>query len=234
MTNLFTVSNDAKTVKGEKYGWLTAVLYLAPADLSGTNVCPRSTPECRALCLNTAGRGAFNMVQEARLRRTHLYLQDKHAFSHMLVEEIKGLNQRAHRNNMRLAVRVNGTSDLPALARSVVQGVPLDWGVRFYDYTKIPWTWNHAPWLHYTFSHSEKNSLDCVRVLQWGINVAVVFSTKKGQDLPKRWTLLGHEFEVIDGDAHDLRFLDKHKGVIVGLRAKGSARKHTGGFVVPV
>ena len=81
MNHLFTVSNDAKTVKGEKHGWLTAVLYLAPADLSGVNVCPKSTPECRALCLNTAGRGAFNMVQAARLRRTHEYLQDKSAFA---------------------------------------------------------------------------------------------------------------------------------------------------------
>ena len=36
--------------------------------------------------------------------------------------------------------------------------------------------------------------------------------------------------KVIDGDKHDLRFLDE-KNVIVGLIAKGEAKKDISGFV---
>lgn len=232
--HLFTVSNDAKTVKGEAHGWLTAVLYLAPADLSGTNVCPRSTPECRALCLNTAGRGAFNMVQEARLRRTHEYLQDSGGFARRLAEEVEHWRMRGLRKGMRLAVRVNGTSDLPALARRVADRSLSE--VRFYDYTKILGAiplGNKGP-IHYTFSRSERNDADCIAALDHGANVAVVFSTKRGEALPKEYRLGASCFKVIDGDEHDLRFLDKRHAVIVGLRAKGRARKHVGGFVVQV
>ena len=63
-----------------------------------------------------------------------------------------------------------------------------------------------------------------------GVNVAVVFNTRKGKALPTTWNSL----PVIDGDAHDLRFLDPRTphGIIIGLRAKGRARKDTSGFVV--
>jgi hypothetical protein len=48
--------------------------------------------------------------------------------------------------------------------------------------------------------------------------------------LPATFTIGGKSFPVINGDETDLRFLDA-KGVIVGLRAKGKARKDTTGFV---
>jgi len=36
-------SSDAKTAKGQKYGWLTGIQYLAPWKLSGVvNVCPKA------------------------------------------------------------------------------------------------------------------------------------------------------------------------------------------------
>src|SRR5437899_7266020 len=42
---LLSISNDAKTVKGERKGYLTGILYLAPADTAGVgNLCPHSTP----------------------------------------------------------------------------------------------------------------------------------------------------------------------------------------------
>ena len=56
-----------------------------------------------------------------------------------------------------------------------------------------------------------------------GMNVAVVFR----KELPA--TYLGRK--VINGDETDLRFLDE-KNVIVGLKAKGKAKKDTSGFVV--
>ena len=136
---------------------------------------------------------------------------------------------------MRLAVRVNGTSDLPALARKVNEGLT-EKGVAFYDYTKILGAiplGNNGP-IHYTFSKSERNDAECIAALDYGANVAVVFTTKRGEALPKEYRLGASCFKVIDGDEHDLRFLDKQHAVIVGLRAKGRARKHVGGFVVQV
>ena len=56
---LLNLDANPKTVKGQKRGYMTAVLYLAPADLSGWNVCPESTAGCRAACLNTAGRAGI-------------------------------------------------------------------------------------------------------------------------------------------------------------------------------
>ena len=44
-------------------------------------------------------------------------------------------------------------------------------------------------------------------------------------------TFLGKK--VVDGDTNDLRFLDE-KGIVVGLKAKGSAKKDTSGFVVHI
>jgi len=55
------------------------------------------------------------------------------------------------------------------------------------------------------------------------VNVAYVFKNS----IPKKYNGL----KVIDGDKHDLRFLDP-KGVIVGLVAKGRGRKvNQSGFI---
>jgi len=224
--HLFTVANP-KTQKGESLGYLTAVLHLAPANQAGLGtVCAKSTPQCRDLCLYYAGRGAFNAVKAARLRRTQQYKADPQGFATKLIEEVDHWKRHAERKGMTLAVRINGTSDLPKLARDVKAAYP---GVQFYDYTKIPRAWMSNPTIHYTFSKSESNLSDCMEALKARKNVAVVFSTRKGEPLPANW--LGKP--VIDGDTHDLRFLDP-KGVVVGLRAKGRARKHVGGFVVQV
>lgn len=63
MTKLLSVSADAKTVKGNEYGYLTGILYLAPANLSGYEVCPKASDGCKAGCLFYAGFGAYNNVQ---------------------------------------------------------------------------------------------------------------------------------------------------------------------------
>lgn len=62
-------SGDAKTIKGEKLGYRTGIMYLSPADASKViNVCPKASVGCKAMCLNTAGRGQMDMVQQVRLR----------------------------------------------------------------------------------------------------------------------------------------------------------------------
>lgn len=232
---LFTIGNP-KTAKGEARGYLTAVLHLSPADSAGVgNMCPRATEGCIRTCLNTAGRGGIfrkgettNAIQEARARRTKEYMADRRAFAEALEADIVKLKRMASRMGLTLAVRVNGTSDQPALAFRLATIFP---DVQFYDYTKIgrPYL-RQRPNYHLTFSRSESNEADMLDALEHGISVAVVFSTKRSKALPT--TFAGRP--VIDGDAHDLRFLDP-RGVIVGLRAKGRARKdRTSGFVVQV
>ena len=83
---------------------------------------------------------------------------------------------------------------------------------------------------HLTFSYAGPENLEAaIAMLDRGISVAVVFDTPRGKDLPGSWGAA----RVIDGDKHDLRFLDP-PGVVVGLRAKGRARNDDSGFVVKV
>jgi hypothetical protein len=224
---LLTVEN-AKTVKGESLGYLTGILYLAPANESGVmNTCQFATEGCKAACLYTAGRAAmFPMIGIARVRKTVWLHNDRVGFLEQLRADIRALIRSAARQHLTPAVRVNGTSDLPWLALLLSTEFPT---VQFYDYTKLP-----RPWLraranyHITFSLSESNLPDAIQALQNGLNVAVVFNTPKSKPLPDTW----NGFNVIDGDAHDLRFLDAHRlGLVVGLHAKGRAKKDVSGFV---
>lgn len=221
-------SGDAKTIKGVKLGYKTGIMYLAPADQSGViNVCPFASVGCKAMCLNTAGRGQMAMVQQVRLARTLFLKTNPVEFEKQLRNEVEATIKSARRANMVPAIRINGTSDLPRLVTPLAEEFS---DVQFYDYTKIPKPWKRVRKNYdITFSRSETNQKECLDALNNGINVAVVFSTKKTEKLPDEY--LG--FEVINGDEHDLRFLDK-KGVIVGLTAKGRAKKDTSGFVVKV
>jgi hypothetical protein len=225
MDRLLTVQN-AKTTKGQKLGILTGILYLAPATESGVmNTCPSSTPECRQACLYTAGRGAFDSVRHGRIRKTLWLARDRAGFVEELKHNVTRLVSRARKMGLQPAVRLNGTSDLPWLAHEVAAAFP---EVQFYDYTKHAKPWLRAlPNYHLTFSHSGHNAQECLQALEHGVNVAVVFTSRRGEELPQTW--LG--YRVIDGDLHDCRFLDT-KGVVVGLRAKGAAKASQSPFVV--
>ena len=216
-----SVSADAKTIKGEKRGFLTGILYLAPANEAGpeVNLCPMSTAECRYGCLYTAGMaGVFPKIVEGRLKRTREYLADPAVFLQAVGMDIQKLVQDAASKGLIPCVRINGTSDLPKLALKLASWFP---EVQFYDYTKIPRPWNRRRAnYHLTFSFSGENNAECLQALKRGVNVAVVFETKRGQPLPAWW----NGYQVIDGDESDLRFLDP-VGVVVGLRAKGPARE---------
>jgi hypothetical protein len=222
---LLSVSADAKTIKGKKYGYLTGILYLAPSDISGINVCAKATNGCKAGCLFTAGRaGMFPKINEARIRKTHELFSDRQAFLNQLRRDIETLLRKAERDKLIPCVRLNGTSDLPWLALILAEEYP---NVQFYDYTKLPKAYARTrPNYHLTFSHSESNLADCLDSLQHGVNVAVVFDTKRNKPLPEQW----HGFPVTDGDTSDLRFTDS-QGVVIGLRAKGKAKKDCSGFV---
>jgi len=223
---LLQVNTNWKTIKSMKYGFLTGILYLAPYKLSGKNVCPAASLGCRLSCLNTAGRGQMGVVQKARLRKTKMFFQDRNKFLSQLKTEIGILSRRAANKNMKLAIRLNGTSDLP-FERYLIDGKNLMDHfpkVKFYDYTKLENRINdQLPGnYHLTFSRSETNEAVIDQVIEKA-PVSVVFKHK----LPR----LYNGYKVINGDLHDMRFKNQ-SGVIIGLIAKGKARKDTTGFAI--
>ena len=225
---LLGVSGDAKTVKGEKKGFLTGILYLAPAKISGFEVCPGRSEGCTAACLFTAGRGVYDNVKDARIRKTHLLFNDRAEFLARLRHDIALLVRRAAAKGLTPCVRLNGTSDVgwEGVAKSVLLEFP---DVQFYDYTKVlprmlMYCKGKLPSnYHLTFSRSECNWDKCQEVLKAGGNVAAVFY----KELPSTY----EGYKVVDGDTSDLRFLDGDN-VIVGLKSKGKARYDNSGFTI--
>ena len=230
---LLTTAN-AKILKGEKEGWMTMGIHLAPANLSGFNVCHWASRGCTDSCLNTSGHGAFSTVQEARIKKTKLLNEQCSVFAAQLIKEVKAAVKSAARKGMRLAIRLNLTSDIPWESLDVQDGKTLFQmfpEVTWYDYTK-----GYKRMLNFldgkmpanyslTFSRSESNEKYVHAIRARGGNVAVVFR----RSLPASW----HGTPVVNGDKNDLRFLDA-RGVVVGLVDKGKARKDNSGFVVEV
>ena len=223
---LLGFSQDYKTSKGLKKGVLTGILYLSPADSSGVNLCPMSEiAKCKAPCLFTAGRGAMNIVQMGRLRKTLMCLQYPDKFKSMLIADIETLQRKAKRNAMTPMVRLNGTSDI---RWEVVfpEIFSIFYGIQFYDYTKIS-NRRLGKISNYdlTFSYSGVKDYQkfVLNSIKYRMRMAVVFK----KHLPE--TFMG--MKVVNGDDTDLRPYDP-QGVVVGLLAKGKARHDTSGFVV--
>tara|TARA_R100000654_G_scaffold58001_2_gene84608 strand:+ start:81 stop:764 length:684 start_codon:yes stop_codon:yes gene_type:complete len=215
-----------KTSKGESFGWKTYGLHLSPFNISGNNVCPNASTGCATACLNTAGRGAMRNVQEARIRKTQLFFNDREGFLRQLFKEIKSAVKSAAKKELTPCFRLNLTSDI-AWERYII---PAFKSYQFYDYTKSKQRMRRfldgrlPENYHLTFSRSEDTSEEQIREFcDRGGNVAVVFR----DHLPKQW----RGIKVINGDTTDLRFQDE-RGVIVGLVAKGLGKKDETGFVV--
>ena len=228
---LLSISNDAKTVKGEKIGVRTAILYLSPHNISGVNMCPMAhVAQCAKGCLNTAGRGAMTTVQLARLRKTLYFNQYREEFIEQLKREIVVHILLSIKKNMVPAVRLNGTSDIrwELLIWDFMVDMRNKYGAKFYDYTKIA---NRIipdrDVYDITFSYSGVK--DYAKYYQtarkMGHRIAVVFRSK--DIIPTTWDGL----DVVSGDDSDVRFMDDH-GVAVALYAKGRARHDQTGFVV--
>lgn len=203
-------------------------LSLAQASLSGFNVCPKSTPTCRAGCVAKAGNGGFNSVVQGRILKTQFLLEHPEAFVSLLSDEI----HKAKARKGDISVRLNVFSDLPwhQLTPWLFE-VHSD--VQFYDYTKVWDRIDQVPvnW-HLTLSASERTSLaDVIRATESGNNVAVVFDASRTQELPGAlWNTEGPMAgyaTIIDGDVSDDRPSDP-RGVVVGLRAKGVMRRSIG------
>lgn len=221
-------TGNPKVLKGEKKGFMSFILHLAPANLSGKETCPKRTAGCTAACLNTAGRGGMfkkgentNMIQQARIRKTKMFFENREEFMSQLKADIRLGIKQAAKKGFTPVFRLNGTSDLAWEKYGVIEEFP---EIQFYDYTKINnRKVSHLKNYHLTFSKADGNDMDVRIAAKNGMNVAVVFR----KELPE--TYIGKS--VVNGDDTDLRFLDP-KGVIVGLKAKGRAKKDVSGFVV--
>jgi hypothetical protein len=253
---LIRSGDNAKTVKGDKLGgYETAIMYLAPYNLAGSNVCPMAEQAgCIAGCLNTAGRGRMSNVQLARIKKTKRYLANRAAFMAELVADLSRYVAYCARKGVKPAVRLNGTSDIQwEVAHPVerlwhVEGddLQVSYGsvfaafpeIQFYDYTKVykrvyrDLPANYRLVLSYSAASMGYAEAILKAGSDTGANIAVVYRTKAQRDAEiatRSITFMGRE--KIDGDSDDMRFLDP-TGVIVGLYAKGAAKRDTSGFVV--
>lgn len=207
----FLGTENSKTKKGNKDGFLTGILYLAPHKITGFNFCPNAIT-CIDDCLFNSGRGKFNTVTVARIIKTLAFLLNRNEFIGHINKDITRLQNRANKINFALAIRLNGTTDIN-IQKYFGHIIEANQNIYFYDYSKIPnfLTSNKSKNYHVTFSYDGTNLKKCNELLNLGFNVSIVFLDK----LPK--TFLG--YNVIDGDLNDLRFLDV-TGVIIGLKYK--------------
>ena len=227
---LLSVSTDAKTTKGEAIGFLTGILYLAPATTTKWNTCSMAkVAQCDKACLYTAGRGAMNSVQKARIRKTEWFFTDRQSFMQQLVVDIDRLFFKAKRMGLTPLVRLNGTSDIQWESipingyKNIFEAFP---DVQFYDYTKIANRTDLPANYDLTFSYSGVEGFQpfVTKALLNNMRMAVVF--RRENDIPQ--SFMG--IPVVSGDKSDVRHLDDK--VIVGLYAKGKAKLDTTGFVV--
>lgn len=236
--NLLSVNQDAKTSKGEKIGYLTGILYLAPyKTIPVFNTCAMAEiADCGKACLYTAGRGKYNNVQQGRINKTKWFYADKNGFMLQLIKNIKSLNNKAIKSGLIPLIRLNGTSDIKwenidfeyngKHYNNIMEVFP---DIQFYDYTKIPNRQNIPVNYDLTFSYSGKPAF--TKYVNQAINnnmrLAVVFRDKK--KIPAEY--MGKP--VINGDNSDVRHIDP-QGVIIALYAKGAAKKDYSGFVVDI
>lgn len=220
---------SAKTIKGQKIGFLTAILYLVPDE----KLCPHAKlAGCFDGCLKSSGRGAFDSVQLARQRKTDFFKSHQRAFMLSACADIWSLKRKARRLGLTPLVRLNGTSDVPFEnifidGRTIFQ---IFADVQFYDYTKHPsrnlegkTAGNYD--LTFSFSAITPKAVS-IKGLSNPANkrTAVVFM--KQSDIPKSF----RGWPVVDGDDTDVRHIEP-AGVVVALYAKGKGKRDTGGFV---
>lgn len=236
LSYLGSINSSAKLMKNGKVNHqYTYGLYLAPAKVSGYNVCSHSTPECRMGCLNTSGRAGIEifsgatMINDARVKKTRLFFESTKFFMEWLIADIKAQQKKAERNDFGFSVRLNCTSDIDwqnitffyedsVVLQNIFQILP---DVQFYDYTKNPTKFNNKPSnYHLTLSYTGRNWDSCEAALQQGHNIAMVFNAKKESELPAMYK----DYAVVNGDLTDYRIADA-QGIIVGLKWKRIANR---------
>lgn len=260
MQNRIFSTDSAKAIKAQGFGYLNAIHYMAPYKQSGVNLCSHASPGCIALCLGwesgqagmVANDADMNSVRLSRIAKAQRFMRERAAYMLDVVRSIDLEIARAARMALQMCFRLNGATDIAFEGirfrverdkHGRAMRVVLDNrdglnifdhypSVPFVDYTKNPKRFDRAlpANYHLTFSRSETNEPDVLRLLARGINVAAVFAVK-----PEGYYGL---YRVVDGDEHDLRQLDPkgdnvRGGYIIALSPKGrKAKRDTSGFVV--
>ena len=187
-------TGNPKTLKGTSQGYMTYILHLAPADLSGREVCPKRTAGCTVACLNLAGRGGMfkrgettNVIQQARIRKTNFFFEEREGFFEWLVADIKLAIKQSAKLGLTPVFRLNGTSDLSwekygftdngVFYQNIFSRFP---EVQFYDYTKVLGRKiSHIANYSLTFSAADGNDADVAKAIEQGYNIATVFGIRK-------------------------------------------------------
>lgn len=240
MKNQIFSMDNPKAIKAQGFGYLNAIHYMAPASLSGVNLCPHASAGCIALCLGwTSGQAGMvshdeqmNNVRLSRIVKAKRFMQDRKEYLADIASSMCAAQRKAEKEGLKLCVRLNGSTDIGWHGVKLGQFSLFEMfpDVQFVDYTKdfarmLRFCAGKLPAnYHLTFSRHEGNEAQCKEVLAAGGTVAVVFAN----GLPADY--LG--FPVINGDEHDLIHLAP-KGCIIGLKPKGlKAKRDTSGFVV--
>jgi hypothetical protein len=243
MTILSNASTNPKTRKKlEEFGYEAVIHHMCPDKLADGyhTVCPWSSPGCRASCLNTSGRSQVKgnitkrnlemyMIHRSRIAKTTDFFSNRDWYCDDLMGELVNLETRAIKKGCTPVARLNGTSDVPWERYIPMTAFS---NTQFYDYTKgykrmfkyLNESRSFPSNYHLTYSFDEHTTPRQVgRILHYGGNVAVVFR----EQIPEEFW----GYKVISGMEHDFRFRDP-RGYIVGLVARGRAKKDTTGFVV--
>lgn len=224
------IATSAKISHSKQYSHqYTYGMYLAPAKLSGYQVCSHSTPECRMGCLNTSGRAGIEefsgitKIHDCRIKKTKLFFEETAFFMQWLIAEIIQAQAKAKRDNYFFSVRLNATSDIDwskvlVDGKNIFQIFPQ---ILFYDYTKNAGKFvDKASNYHLTLSYTGRNWNLCEVALSKGYNVAMVFNVKHESMLPAMYK----GYKVVNGDLTDYR-IDDAKGIIIGLKWKRIANR---------
>jgi hypothetical protein len=234
LPNLLTTNPKVEKSPDTDEKYLVQILHLAPSFASLFNTCSKATLGCGTNCLNESGHGQKHMMHKgthavhvARVIRTLIWFRYRDQFKVKFQRELDSQRVKAHRLGATPVVRPNGTSDLrfESLWPELFNDNP---DVVFYDYTKdIGRNVSHIPNYSLCYSVSEESTdMSIELAFSNGMNCVVVGRLKRNDKKPESY--MGRA--AIDGDSHDLRFLDP-KGVFVILFAKGHAYNDKTGFV---
>jgi hypothetical protein len=209
---------SAKLAKNKRR---SIVLYMSPVQRNSFNqkTCPMASEGCMAACLDYSGQKVGQAKQRLAIARTDFYFAHRDLFWRRIYGTIQG-QANALKDGEMLAVRLNGTSDLPLFqefgewceANDKIKCFPDN--VVFYDYTKMlpsvtysmeqellnPFKKRHKV----TFSLSEKMYKDgsgfeiAKRVLMNGGTVAAVFLVKS-KGVPEFVKSTGKKNKIPDG-----------------------------------
>lgn len=220
-----------------------AALTLAPAALSGLDVCPGRSAECSAACvLWHAGNGYRSSVRDARVGRTLALAADPQAVLAGVVAEAERLARG--RDPIR-GLRLNCASDLPfERVAGFLDALPR--GLGLWDYTKLPGRIGDngqavgasRPYrLAFSVSERPESVRRATEIVRRGGSAVVVVAglrrrqadgTLKYIARPTAARIGDEWFPAVDGDRTDRRDLDP-LGVIVILAGKGRLELPTTG-----